>query len=179
VSQRTSTAMMDMTRQGQYAGGVSRIVALLADIGISWGLYVAGVAAYGLFYELLSGKNFNANKNQLAWSIVLAVWEFLYFSLQWSLSGRTLGMAIFGLRVVSKEGAPIGLGTAMLRTIVLAVSLIFIILVCLAALVQRQRRALHDLVAGTAVVYNWDARGARLRWLASQTPTKQQAPAPG
>ena len=25
-------------------------------------------------------------------------------------------------------------------------------------LVQRERRALHDLIAGTAVVYDWDAR---------------------
>ena len=33
-------------------------------------------------------------------------------------------------------------------------------------LVQRERRALHDLIAGTAVVYAWDARAARLRFLA-------------
>jgi len=38
---------------------------------------------------------------------------------------------------------------------------------CLGAvLVQRERRALHDLIARTAVVYSWDARAARLRWLA-------------
>jgi hypothetical protein len=28
------------------------------------------------------------------------------------------------------------------------------------------RRALHDLVAGTVVVYAWDARAARMRYLA-------------
>ena len=33
-------------------------------------------------------------------------------------------------------------------------------------LVQRDRRALHDLLAGTAVIYSWDARAARLRFLA-------------
>ena len=27
---------------------------------------------------------------------------------------------------------------------------------------------LHDRFAGTAVVYSWDARAARLRWLAKQ-----------
>jgi uncharacterized RDD family membrane protein YckC len=31
---------------------------------------------------------------------------------------------------------------------------------------QRNRRALHDLIAGTAVVCAWDARTARLRFLA-------------
>mgnify|MGYP000216910185 CR=1 FL=1 len=32
----------------------------------------------------------------------------------------------------------------------------------------RHRRALHDKIAGTAVVYSWDARGARWRFLARQ-----------
>ena len=36
-------------------------------------------------------------------------------------------------------------------------------------LVNRQRRALHDLIAGTAVVYSWNARAARLRFLAKRT----------
>ena len=31
-----------------------------------------------------------------------------------------------------------------------------------------ERRAWHDLLAGTAVVYAWDARAARLRWLADR-----------
>ncbi|MGH3277214.1 MAG: hypothetical protein ACRDNZ_23155, partial [Streptosporangiaceae bacterium] len=35
-------------------------------------------------------------------------------------------------------------------------------------LVQREHRALHDLIAGTAVIYAWDARAARLRFLARQ-----------
>ncbi len=34
------------------------------------------------------------------------------------------------------------------------------------ALVDRRRRALHDMLAGSAVVYDWDARAARLRFLA-------------
>jgi hypothetical protein len=38
----------------------------------------------------------------------------------------------------------------------------------LGILVQRERRALHDLIAGTAVVYSWDARAARLRFLARE-----------
>ena len=38
----------------------------------------------------------------------------------------------------------------------------------LGILVQREHRALHDLIAGTAVIYAWDARAARLRFLARQ-----------
>jgi uncharacterized RDD family membrane protein YckC len=35
----------------------------------------------------------------------------------------------------------------------------------LGILVGGKRRALHDVIAGTAVVYSWDARVARLRFL--------------
>jgi uncharacterized RDD family membrane protein YckC len=35
---------------------------------------------------------------------------------------------------------------------------------------QRNRRALHDMIAGTAVVYTWDARAARLRFLDRDAP---------
>jgi len=44
--------------------------------------------------------------------------------------------------------------------------------------VQRERRALHDLIAGTAVVYAWDARAARLRFLARQAEVAAQAEVP-
>jgi type VI protein secretion system component VasF len=45
-------------------------------------------------------------------------------------------------------------------------------------LVQRERRALHDLIAGSAVVYAWDARAARLRFLAREPgPAARRAPA--
>ena len=35
-------------------------------------------------------------------------------------------------------------------------------------LLRRDRRALHDLIASTAVVYAWDASAARLRFLLKQ-----------
>ena len=38
----------------------------------------------------------------------------------------------------------------------------------LGILVQREHRALYDLIAGTTVVYAWDARAARVRYLARQ-----------
>ncbi len=39
----------------------------------------------------------------------------------------------------------------------------------LGILFGRVRRALHDSIAGTAVVYTWDARAARLRSLARES----------
>jgi len=45
-------------------------------------------------------------------------------------------------------------------------------------LVQRERRALHDLIAGTAVVYAWDARAARLRFLARNSGVADRPASP-
>ena len=44
---------------------------------------------------------------------------------------------------------------------------------------QREHRALHDLIAGTAVVYAWDARAARLRFLAREAGTGAADVVPG
>jgi uncharacterized RDD family membrane protein YckC len=40
---------------------------------------------------------------------------------------------------------------------------------------QRDRRALNDYIAGTSVVYDWDARAARLRWIARKDGPKADA----
>jgi uncharacterized RDD family membrane protein YckC len=75
-------------------------------------------------------------------------------------------MAVFGLQVVTVEGGPIGTKQAVLRTLGLALSVLFFWFAFWGIIFQRERRALDDFIAGTAVVYSWDARAARLRWMA-------------
>ena len=95
------------------------------------------------------------------------MWEFFFFTYQWAVSGKTLGMAVFGLQVVTKEGGPIKTGQAVRRTIGLAVTLFLTFGIGFLGIVfQRERAGLDDFIAGTAVVYDWDARAARLRWIA-------------
>jgi hypothetical protein len=48
----------------------------------------------------------------------------------------------------------------------LAVTLPIFLIAFWGIIFQRERRAFLDLIAGTAVVYSWDARAARLRWMA-------------
>lgn len=153
-------------RQGHYAGAVSRLVAFGADVGASWGLYLLGQALLNWAIRLVTGHSYTLTNHRLVAFISLAVWAFIYFSYQWAVSGRTLGMAIFGLQVVTSEGAPIGIRQAVVRTLALALSLMIFLFAFWGILFQRERRALDDLLAGTAVVYSWDARAARLRWMA-------------
>jgi uncharacterized RDD family membrane protein YckC len=157
---------MTVGRQGHYAGAASRLVAYAADVGASWGLYLLGTAALNFAVKLVSGHSYSLTSHPLAGGIVFFVWEFFYFSYQWAVSGKTIGMAIFGVQVVTREGGPIRPRQAVLRTIGLGLTLLTLGIGFLPIIFQRERRALDDFVAGTAVVYSWDARAARLRWIA-------------
>jgi uncharacterized RDD family membrane protein YckC len=166
---------MTVGRQGHYAGAVSRLVAYAIDVGASWGLYLLGSALVDFAAKLVTGHSFTLTNHQLAAGIVFFVWEFIYFTYQWAVSGKTLGMAIFGVQVVTRQGGPITPRQAALRTIGLALTLLTLGIGFLPIIFQRERRALDDFVAGTAVVYSWDARGARLRWLARSEGTFHRA----
>jgi len=159
-------------RQGHYAGAVSRLVAFGADVGASWGLFTLGAAALAFTIQLASGTKFSLSNHQIASLVAAVIWEFIYFTYQWTLSGKTIGMAVLGIRVVKTDGSPIGARQAVIRTLTLPLSIIVFGLGFLGILTNRRRYAWHDHFAKTAVVYSWDARAARLRWLARQdTPT--------
>jgi uncharacterized RDD family membrane protein YckC len=166
------SAALTVGRQGNYAGAVSRLAAFAADVGASWGIYTLGVALLNAALKLVTGHSFTLSNHQLAAFIVLTVWEFLYFAYQWSVSGKTLGMAVLGLQVVTAQGGPVSWRQAVLRTIGLGFTLFFTLGIGFVGIVyQHERRALNDFIAGTAVVYDWDARAARLRWIARKEAT--------
>ncbi len=157
-------------RQGNYAGSVTRLVAFAADVGASWGLFTLGIAAISFGIQLVTGHQFSLNNHQIFGLVALVVWEFVYFAYQWSLGGRTIGMAVLGIRVVRTEGTPVGPREAVIRTLALPLSFLILGLGFIGILVNRDRHALHDRLAGTVVVYSWDARASRLRWLAKREP---------
>ena len=85
-----------------------------------------------------------------------------------TVSGRTFGMAVLGIRVIRVDGSDLGPRRAVVRALMFPLSFLLCGLGFFGILVQREHRALHDLIAGTAVIYAWDARAARLRFLARQ-----------
>jgi len=165
-------AELTVERQGQYAGAVSRLAAFAVDVGASWGIYVGGIALVAFAVNLITGRTFDLSKHPVVSITTLVVWEFAYFAYQWAVAGRTIGMAVLGVRVVGAEGVPITGRAAIVRTLILPVSIVVFFLGFLGILTNRERRAWHDRLAGTAVVYAWDARAARLRWLAERDVPK-------
>jgi uncharacterized RDD family membrane protein YckC len=172
------SAELTVGRQGHYAGAISRLIAFAADVGASWGLYTLGVALVNAAVKLITGRAYALSNHRIAAVIILTGWEFIYFAYQWAVSGKTVGMALFGIQVVTRQGGPITPRQAVLRTLGLGLTLLTLGIGFLGIVYQRERRALNDFVAGTAVVYSWDARAARLRWMARQDPTQRPATQP-
>jgi len=167
-------AARSVTLQGHYAGSVSRLLAYAVDLAASSGLFAVALAAISFVVKVVSGRQVTWNRESLALTIIFVAWQFFYFGYSWAASGKTFGMAVLGLRVMRSGGEILDARHGVLRALVFPLSFLLLGLGFLGILVQRERRALHDLIAGTAVVYAWDARAARLRFLA-----RQAEPVPG
>jgi uncharacterized RDD family membrane protein YckC len=154
--------------QGKYAGFASRFAAFAADAGVSVGVFMLALAAISFAARVLTGTDIAWNRGNIWVIIAYAVWAFFYFAYCWAASGRTPGMALFGVRVVTDDGAYASWRRAVTRTLALPLSFLFLGLGFVGILLGDRRRALHDVIAGTAVIYSWDARAARLRFLSRE-----------
>jgi len=83
------------------------------------------------------------------WSLVVGG----YFVLFWTLTGETPGMRLMALRVINRDGDPLGFGQALLRLIGAILAAIPFFAGYLLILVDDRRRGLHDMIAGTTVIY--------------------------
>ena len=152
---------------GHYAGPMTRLLAYAADAALGTALFSFGAGALVWVTQLLSGDRFDV-RHVGPWLgfPLLVVWGFLYFFVPLAMSGRTPGMALVGLEVVRRDGSNLDGGHAALRVLTLPLSFLSLGIGLVGVVVGREHRALHDVLADTAVVYGWDARAARLRFLA-------------
>jgi uncharacterized RDD family membrane protein YckC len=104
-----------------------------------------------------------------------SVSRFAAYAIDLAASSGAFGMAVLGIRVVRADGMTLQPRQGLLRALVFPLSFLLCGLGFLGILVQREHRALHDLIAGSTVIYAWDARAARLRFLGRQA---EFAPAP-
>lgn len=147
---------------GHYAGAVSRAAAAVLDILIVVGSFTAGLAGLDLLSRVVLGEPIAANRAGLAAVVALVVWAFVYLYVGQAIAGRTIGMGIVGLRVVGADGTALTARRALIRTLAFPLSALILGLGFAMILVQREHRALHDLIAGTAVVYDWGGREAEV-----------------
>ena len=85
------------------------------------------------------------------------LWGIGYFAWFWSAAGQTLGDRVLGLQVIRADtGQPLPIAKATLRVGALVLSAIPFCAGFLMILFDDRRRALHDRLCGTVVVYRTD-----------------------
>jgi uncharacterized RDD family membrane protein YckC len=85
----------------------------------------------------------------LTWQLVMPA---AYLVLSHGTGGQTVGKRLLGVRVVDRSGAPIGYLHALGRLIATVVAALPLGIGLAVAGLRRDRRGLHDLLAGTWVV---------------------------
>lgn len=150
------------TVSGTYAGPISRMLASGIDAALMFALFTLGVAGVDLLLGVFGDTGLEGRGDSL-WSLVAAVaWVFVYVLVTTVIVGRTPGKGIVGLRVVTAAGHAVTPGRAVLRTFVLPFAAVLFGLGLVPILLGRDRRGLHDSIAGTAVVYDWGDRPAQM-----------------
>jgi uncharacterized RDD family membrane protein YckC len=159
-------ARVDPGMEGHYAGIVTRFAAFGIDVVTIAVVFAIGGRVVEYVLGVLVRHQMSLSDARIAPTAALVIWIFLYFAYPLAVSGRTFGMAAAGLRVVRADGQELGTRRAVVRTLALPLSFLLLGFGFLLIVLRADRRALHDLIAGSAVVYAWDARAARVRFLA-------------
>lgn len=117
------------------------------------------LAVMGAEQHLLSPQALPPSLETKAWlaggcTVMWLIYS-LYFVLHgWARRGGTPGMRLAGLRLVDwHQRVPIGYARALLRAVALLVSVLTLGIGFLLPLFRRDRKTLHDVLAGTSVVH--------------------------
>lgn len=141
--------------QGEPAGLVTRLAAATIDAGVVATAMVASYAGATAVLFLAHPRDFEPWDASLRTAATVGVVAcVLYLAVAWTVTGRTYGDHVMGLRVVDRHGGPVG----ALRSLVRALLCVGFPIGLLWCVVGDTRRAFQDMGLGTSVIYDWTAR---------------------
>jgi uncharacterized RDD family membrane protein YckC len=155
---------MDEPRPG---GFWIRAASALADFGVFFIVQVS----LGYVAALAAGPGVDEIPGflPLVWAFTLLFAALYTTALHARAGGQTLGKMLMGVHVTGVDGRPLSVGAAFLRFLGYFASLGCFGMGFVMAGLRRDKRALHDLLAGSSVV-----RGPR-----ATSPARQLSEAPG
>ena len=115
-----STDLSDaISQQGHYAGAATRLAAFAIDQGAATAIFAVASAVLTWAITLVTAGEVHWEPATWITGVTYVVWLFLYYAYPWSVSGKTLGMALVGIRVVRADGSSAGARNAVVRTLAL------------------------------------------------------------
>lgn len=173
-------ARRNMGLMGQYAGFVTRMVAIIIDILIVIVSVLVITASISLPIDFFLGVNTqtctvagasSALLRDLVWlrdllcgavnviSVTVAILTGpIYFIFLATAGGQTVGKYVMGVRVVRLDGKPMTYFGSALRWFGYLASLLPLGMGFFWVVIDDRRRGFHDKIAGTCVLYSWRAQ---------------------
>jgi uncharacterized RDD family membrane protein YckC len=138
--------------QGRPAGLITRAIANVVDLGIVFAVIAGTYVVWAGLKLLRQGASFTRPTPGFVAAFLFGTFiHVVYFAGAWTVSGRTYGDQLMGLRVVDRNGHTLGFGFALLR----AVLCVLFPLGLLWSGVSREHRSLQDLIVRTSVIHDW------------------------
>ncbi len=149
-----------------YAGFITRLMAVIIDALILAFVLAISNILWGVIFE-------NANSlwqmvigrppTTTGWSVLFVILVTyvtfgIYYIFLWTAIGTTIGGIIMGTKVVNEYGRHPSILQAFIRFAAEFMFPVFGAFGAIWILFSRRRRALFDRLAGTFVIYSWDAR---------------------
>lgn len=139
--------------QGRPAGVVTRLMASAVDLATVLAIVAVGLLLINVAALAIRPLAFEPVAVPLPAILITGLMvSVVYLTMTWASTGRTLGAAVLGLRVVD-AGTHARLPAA--KALVRAGVCTFFPVGLLWALVTPDRRSLHDRLTGSVVVYHW------------------------
>lgn len=164
----------DTSLQGQYAGFVSRLVALVIDmLLVMVTIFVIGLVLGLMLYFFGLGQTLSTLLDNLTsrgdfWGALVRVATFLgsftfvfflyYVLMLTAAAGMTVGKALMGVRVVRMAGTPLTLSRSIRRYFAFLLAALPLFLGLVWVLIDDRRQGWHDKLSDTCVIYDWPAR---------------------
>jgi len=146
--------------QGQTAGIVTRSIAATIDAALVGVCVVGTYVGFNVFLFLINPRDFSWEGSPVLLSFAVAFsYAVLYLTACWSITGRSYGCHVMGLRVVGRRGGRMHFLAALVR----AVFCTFVPIGLLWSGASRTNKSLQDIVLGTRVVYDWTSRRRAVR----------------
>jgi uncharacterized RDD family membrane protein YckC len=141
-------------RSSAYAGLATRALAFAIDAAVINGAALLVGVVVGLGLSLFDIPDDTRTLLLAVGAALTLAWTMSYFVVFWSANGQTPGNRILQICVQdARTGRPPTHRRSLRRVLLLGISVLLLFIPTMLMLVDRRRRAMHDRLAGTVVVY--------------------------